>query len=242
MLVAPQSRAYRRDVTDGAPTTPDAPADDRVEVTTTTLEQLTPDDLPAARPLPPAARIELVTDITPEFLRWLYATVGGPWRWVDRLGWPRDRWAAELAEPGSEVWVVYTGGAPAGYLQLGATHDPERGGAACEIRYFGLQEWAIGRGIGGPFLTRGIELAWSLADRHDLPGVTRVWVHTCTLDGPAALPNYEARGLRIVGTEATREAVPAEPAGAWAAMGGPGGPDRTDDTDSADGTDATMGR
>ncbi|MEA2383683.1 MAG: hypothetical protein QOH72_3654, partial [Solirubrobacteraceae bacterium] len=29
----------------------------------------------------------------------------------------------------------------------------------------------------------------------------RAWVHTCTLDGPNALPNYEARGLRRFRTE-----------------------------------------
>jgi hypothetical protein len=28
-----------------------------------------------------------------------------------------------------------------------------------------------------------------------------VWVHTCTLDGPHALANYEARGLRPFRTE-----------------------------------------
>jgi hypothetical protein len=26
-------------------------------------------------------------------------------------------------------------------------------------------------------------------------GATRVWLHTCTLDSPVALPNYEARGF-----------------------------------------------
>jgi hypothetical protein len=31
--------------------------------------------------------------------------------------------------------------------------------------------------------------AWCLKDTR------RVWVHTCSLDGPAALPNYEARGM-----------------------------------------------
>ena len=32
-------------------------------------------------------------------------------------------------------------------------------------------------------------------------GTKRVWVHTCDLDGPAALPNYRARGLVECGTE-----------------------------------------
>ena len=32
-------------------------------------------------------------------------------------------------------------------------------------------------------------------------GPTRVWLHTCTLDDPAALPNYVARGFRPCSTE-----------------------------------------
>jgi hypothetical protein len=31
---------------------------------------------------------------------------------------------------------------------------------------------------------------------------TRVWVHTCTLDHPAALANYQARGMKIYYVEA----------------------------------------
>ena len=27
-------------------------------------------------------------------------------------------------------------------------------------------------------------------------GAERVWLHTCTLDSPRALPNYKARGFR----------------------------------------------
>jgi hypothetical protein len=28
-------------------------------------------------------------------------------------------------------------------------------------------------------------------------GATRVWVHTCSLDHPSALANYQARGMRL---------------------------------------------
>jgi hypothetical protein len=34
-----------------------------------------------------------------------------------------------------------------------------------------------------------VSAAWALAP-------TRVWLHTCTLDAKAALPNYLARGFR----------------------------------------------
>jgi hypothetical protein len=32
-------------------------------------------------------------------------------------------------------------------------------------------------------------------------GVARVWLHTCTLDAPAALPNYVARGFTVERSE-----------------------------------------
>ncbi|MDP3891872.1 GNAT family N-acetyltransferase [Nocardioides sp.] len=190
-----------------------------MEVVTTTLEMTAPDQLRAGRSLPPGARIELVEQPTPELLRWLYAVVGGPWTWTDRLAWPRERWATEIAEPGSEVWLLTTRGAPAGYVQLGATD--EGGSSHVEVRYFGLVEWAIGHGLGGPLLADGLRQAWTLAERHPVPPVSRVWVHTCSLDGPAAIGNYEARGLRVVDRVTTTEEVPPEPLGAWVSAGGP---------------------
>jgi hypothetical protein len=63
-----------------------------------------------------------------------------------------------------------------------------------EIVYFGLMRHAIGHGIGGAFLSDALARAWA-GDTH------RVWLHTCTLDHPAALPNYLKRGFSIVRTE-----------------------------------------
>lgn len=191
-------------------------------VTTTTLEQTNPGDVvPSTRPLPATARIELAAAASPELVRWLYATVGGPWQWTDRLAWQRDQWADELARPGSEVWLAYDAGTPAGYVQLAAVPGADVEGTAVEILYFGLQEWAIGRGIGGALLTHGLTSAWSLGQRHDVPDVTRVWVHTCSLDGPHALSNYTRRGLRVIRAETKDEPVAAETLGAWRASGGP---------------------
>jgi hypothetical protein len=34
-----------------------------------------------------------------------------------------------------------------------------------------------------------------------------VWVHTCTLDHPQALPNYLARGLEIYQTQTHQQAT-----------------------------------
>jgi hypothetical protein len=51
--------------------------------------------------------------------------------------------------------------------------------------------------LGGALLSRALEDAWQMEPR-------RVWVHTCTLDHPAALANYQARGMKIYRSETAR--------------------------------------
>jgi hypothetical protein len=189
-----------------------------MKVTTWWLQMLDPSTQPP-RALPPGARLDLATGITPEYARYLYALVGGPWTWTDRLSWPRQPWADELAVPGVEFWVLYSEGVPAGYVQLHPVVEPD--GTHVEIRYFGLAEQAIGRGLGGPLLEHGIAAAWTIPDRHALPAAARVWVHTCSLDSPAALSNYRSRGLSVYATTETDEPAPGQPPGAWASTGGP---------------------
>jgi GNAT superfamily N-acetyltransferase len=88
----------------------------------------------------------------------------------------------------------------AGYFELRRSGDSE-----IELAYFGLMPSFIGRGLGGALLTRAVEEAWSL-------GARRVWLHTCTLDSPHALPNYRARGFRDYRTERYEVNVESPPA------------------------------
>lgn len=170
-------------------------------VTTTHLEQTSPGQLEAgARPLPAGSRVERVETVTPEFSKFLYRSVGSGWNWADRLALTRAQWQELLDIPGSETWVLTAGGAPAGYVEL--LGRPEAAGAAVEIRYFGLFPEAIGCGLGAGLLTEGLRQAWRLSARwQGLAPVHRVWVHTCSLDGPAALANYRARGMTVFKTE-----------------------------------------
>ncbi|RAX50359.1 GNAT family acetyltransferase [Arthrobacter sp. AQ5-05] len=172
-----------------------------IEVTTTHLQQLSRDELlPSKRALPAGARLERVEAITPEFSRFLYRGVGSEWNWVDRLSLARTEWESLLRTPGTETHVLYVDGAPGGYIELAGR--TEGATTEVEIMYFGLFPHCIGRGLGGALLTEGISRAWNLDARFEGFGpVSRVWVHTCTLDGPAAIANYEARGLRVFHTE-----------------------------------------
>ena len=121
--------------------------------------------------------------------RRLYRDVGAQWYWHDRLEWPDAQLAEYLAQPEVAVWEAMLGTASAGYFEL-KRHD-DRG---VEVVYFGLVAGFIGRGLGGAMLTRAIDEAWTM-------GAMRVWLHTCTLDSPNALPAYKARGLRAFRTE-----------------------------------------
>lgn len=185
-------------------------------VRTTYLEQRSPGQIRAARVPSEPVDIVRVERPAPEFCRFLYTTVGGDWHWRDRLPWTRERWVEYLSRRHVETWVAWVRGAPAGYVELAGSSTVDS--CDVEIAYFGLLPGFLGAGLGGHLLTAGLRLAWTLAARWpDTPGVSRVWVHTCTLDGPAALANYRARGLVAYREEEAEEDAPDSPPGSWPA-------------------------
>ncbi|MEV0924237.1 GNAT family N-acetyltransferase [Streptomyces spongiicola] len=181
-----------------------------IAVTTWSLEQTSPSDLrPAAEPAGDV-RIVRAEVPSPEFSRFLYTAVGGDIRWTDRLGLTRVQWEEALTRPGVETWVAYERGTPAGYVELEAQDE-----GAVEIVYFGLVPAFRGRRIGGHLLSYGTARAWDLAERW--PGRTptkRVWLHTCSKDGPHAMDNYLRRGFTLFGTKVEEEPEVAAP-GPW---------------------------
>lgn len=181
-----------------------------IPVTTWSLEQTAPADLlPAAVP-EGDVRVVRAEVPSPELSRFLYASVGGDIRWTDRLGWPYARWREHLERPGTETWVAYDRGTPAGYLELESQDD-----GVVEIVYFGLLPAFRGRRIGGHLLSYGVARAWDLAGRWPaLKPTARVWVHTCSLDGEHAMDNYLRRGFKLFDTKVEEEPVGPE-TGPW---------------------------
>lgn len=148
----------------------------------------------------------------PELNRFLYASVGAQWRWHMRLGWTYRQWLDYLDRDVVGTWVAYVDGTPAGYFEL------ERQPAdSVEIAYFGLIPAFIGQGMGGALLSDAVNAAWDFGTGGR--DGTRVWLHTCTLDHPAALPNYQARGFRIFDVVETLEEVPEGPMDPWPGAG-----------------------
>ena len=161
----------------------------RIEVLRTYLElsdrgSFRPSPRPDAR-----ARVERVHGCPPSFFRYLYAEVGRRYHWRDRLAWGDEEVRARLADESVSLHLLSVAAAPAGYFEL-QRHDD----GSVEIAYFGLLPEFLGRGLGKYLLGEAAAAAWS-------QGATRVWLHTCSLDDPAALPNYLARGFRRFKTE-----------------------------------------
>ena len=187
-----------------------------ITVTTWSLEQTSPADLTPAGGTDGTVRIGRAEVPSPEFSRFLYTAVGGDVRWRDRLGWSYARWQEFLGRPGTETWVAYDRGTPAGYIELDAQDE-----GVVEISYFGLLPDFRGRGIGGLLLSTGTARAWDLADRWEgRAPTTRVWVHTCSKDGPYALENYRRRGFRVFDTRTEKEGDEPAP-GPWPGAFGP---------------------
>jgi len=173
------------------------------QVTTYHLEMLDPAQLRPARRGALDMQLRRAEIPCPELNRFLYAAVGGEWYWIDRLSWSYDRWMAYLERPELETWVAYISGTPAGYYEL--ERQPEDN---IELVYFGLLPQFVGQGLGGTLLTSAARRAWAM-------GAARVWVHTCSLDGPHALANYQARGFRIFKEEVHEVALPEQAPGPW---------------------------
>jgi GNAT superfamily N-acetyltransferase len=127
---------------------------------------------------------------TLSFYRYLYDTVGKPYHWLSRRKLTDAELAALIHDPRMENHVLYVDGVPAGFAELDRRVEGE-----IEVVQFGLVPEFIGHGLGKYFLQWTIETAWSYQPK-------RVWLHTCTLDHPKALPNYQKAGFVVYKEEA----------------------------------------
>ncbi len=144
---------------------------------------LRPEDLRPSDRADPTLRVERADPCPAGLYRSLYGDVGLRYHWVDRRDWTDREIDTHLRQSGVSIWVLRVADAFAGFFELGRHPD-----GSAEIVYFGLLHEFLGRGLGKHLLTFAVRRAWE-------SGANRVWLHTCTLDHPAALPNYLARGF-----------------------------------------------
>jgi len=164
------------------------------EVTRTYLEISSPQDLVTGQPPSAPASLERIDPCSVETWRALYRQIGAPWHWHDRDAWDQSTTATHLARPEiliyrfmAELGKDWTDAA--GFLELERHAD-----GSVEIAYIGLDQRVLGRRLGGWLVSEAVRTAFAW-------GAVRVWLHTCTLDAPAALPNYLARGFLVTRAE-----------------------------------------
>jgi GNAT superfamily N-acetyltransferase len=170
------------------------------QITTWYLEMTSPERLRPAREPDVPATVARVEHPCPEYSRFFYRSVGGNWYWIDRLSWTYEEWQHWVGQV--ETWAAYAGGTPAGYFEL----QPRPESDSVNLALFGLLPWAMGKGLGGWLLTKAIERAWAMGPRS-------VTVNTCSLDGPNALANYQARGFAVVRIYTGAREMPEQPPG-----------------------------
>lgn len=155
-----------------------------VDVTVYYLEMLSPSSRIVAAPREGLSVIHAKTP-TVAYYRFLYGAVGQDYNWHSRGSHPDAELACLIQHPLNEVQVLHVNGTPAGFAEL-----DRRSPAEVELIQFGLIPEFIGQSLGKWFLQWAIDKAWSYQPR-------RFWLHTCTLDHPAALPNYLKAGLSL---------------------------------------------
>jgi ribosomal protein S18 acetylase RimI-like enzyme len=166
-----------------------------MQVTRTYLQLETPGQFKSAFGAHPGVSIARAPKPQPALYRMCYQTVGDSFHWRDRWNWTDKQIADHLGDPKIQL-VVATRmagekkAALAGWYELRRVPEDD----SVEIAYFGIVAAEFGRGFGKHLLSTAVRDAWAL-------GPKRVWLHTCTLDHPNALPNYIARGFTPYRTE-----------------------------------------
>jgi len=139
---------------------------------------------PRADVPPSPLSLRRIEDPRPDDYRELFRKVGARWLWFSRLVMDDAALAAIIQHPAVELFaVVDESDSEAGMLELDYREPGE-----CELSFVGLVPELSGQGHGRWLLTEAISRAWR-------EGVTRVHVHTCTLDHPAALGAYRRAGF-----------------------------------------------
>jgi GNAT superfamily N-acetyltransferase len=141
---------------------------------------------PPLRPLPASElRLEQWQAPTADRYRTLYRRIGEPWLWFSRLALNDTDLLHIIHDPAVRIFAALDRrGIEVGILEL----DFRQAGQ-CEIAFFGLVPELAGKGHGKWLMAMALQLGWAEAD------VQRMWVHTCTLDGPQALAFYQRSGF-----------------------------------------------
>lgn len=119
-----------------------------------------------------------------DWYRAIFRRAGAQWLWFSRLEMTDAQLSAALHNSNIEFFTAECEASQIGMAELDRSQPPN-----VEITSFALFSESIGQGLGHPFMAQLLDRAWT-------PATKRVWLHTCNLDGPAALNFYIKCGFR----------------------------------------------
>ena len=134
--------------------------------------------------------LSLIDPINFQLNKFFYKTIGKNHEWTDRLSWSEEKWISYVSSKNVKTFVFKNKDDLVGFFEL--IFHPEK--KETEIAYFGILEEYQNKKLGSFLLSEAIKKSFE-------NNVSRVWVHTCSLDHKNALNNYVSRGMKIFKTE-----------------------------------------
>tara|TARA_B100000575_G_C23027482_1_gene591656 strand:- start:81 stop:584 length:504 start_codon:yes stop_codon:yes gene_type:complete len=122
--------------------------------------------------------------------KFFYKNIGKNHNWVDRLTWPEQKWINYVSSENISSYVFKYNENLVGFFELIFHLDKNE----TEIAYFGILKEYQNKKLGSYLLSEAIKKSFQ-------KNISRVWVHTCSLDHKYALSNYISRGMKIFKTE-----------------------------------------
>ena len=134
--------------------------------------------------------LTLIDPINFQLNKFFYKNIGKNHNWIDRLSWSEEKWINYVSNENVQTYVFKFKNDLVGFFEL--IFHPEKN--ETEIAYFGILEEYQNKKLGSYLLSEAIKKPFQ-------DNVSRVWVHTCSLDHKNALNNYVSRGMQIFKTE-----------------------------------------
>ena len=140
----------------------------------------------------PGPNFKIIEVDPPDFQlnKFFYKQIGRNHRWIDRLAWTDKKWIQYVENPRIKTFILKDNNNLAGYYETIRDEDHNHS----EIAYFGILEEYFGKKCGGYLLSDAIKKLFE-------EGISRVWLHTCSLDHENAIKNYLARGMQVFKSE-----------------------------------------
>tara|TARA_B100000609_G_scaffold41018_1_gene31391 strand:- start:1329 stop:1832 length:504 start_codon:yes stop_codon:yes gene_type:complete len=134
--------------------------------------------------------LKLINPINFQLNKFFYKNIGKKHKWVDRLSWSEEKWIDYLSSEKVRTYVFKFKDELVGFFELIFHIESNE----TEIAYFGILEEYQNKKLGSFLLSEAIKKSFE-------KNISRVWVHTCSLDHKNALGNYISRGMKIFKTE-----------------------------------------